>query len=117
MALQPTFGNVYKYFSVKLTFVASVVIFEAGSVVCAVAPSSEILILGRAVAGIGQAAMVAGGMAMIAYSVPVQKRAIYLGILTSVDCISSVVGPVVGGVLTDSIKLTWRFCFWINLRT
>ncbi|KAF5866589.1 hypothetical protein ETB97_011474 [Aspergillus alliaceus] len=50
-ALQPSYGRIYKIFSVKWGFLIAVLIFEIGSLICAVAPSSTVLIVGRAVAG------------------------------------------------------------------
>ncbi|QIX01703.1 hypothetical protein AMS68_007220 [Peltaster fructicola] len=112
-ALQPTFGKVFQYFDVKWVYVSALVIFELGSVICAVASTSMILIVGRAVAGIGAAAIFSGSMTILGYSVPLEKRAIYLGIMSSMFGLASVVGPIMGGALTDN--LSWRWCFWINL--
>lgn len=52
---QPTWGKVYKYFSLKYTYLLSIGIFELGSLICAVAPTSTALIVGRAISGIGGA--------------------------------------------------------------
>ena len=112
-AFQMSFGKIYTYWSMKWTFLTALVIFEVGSVVCATAPNSIALIVGRAVAGIGGSGLFSGVMTIIAYSVPLRKRALYLGGLTSMFGVSSVVGPLLGGVFTD--RLSWRWCFWINL--
>ena len=109
-SLQPSFGKIYTYFSVKWTYILALVIFELGSVICAAATSSTMLIVGRAVAGAGAAALFSGGMTIIAYSVPLRKRPIYIGFLSSMFGISSVIGPILGGAFTD--RLTWRWCFW-----
>lgn len=54
---QTTWGKAYKYFSLKYTFLLSIGIFELGSLICGVAPSSTTLIVGRAIAGVGGAGL------------------------------------------------------------
>lgn len=103
-SLQPSFGKIYTYFDVKYTYLSAVVIFEIGSVICAAATSSPMFIVGRAVAGAGSAALFSGGMNIIGYSVPLQKRPIYIAALSSMFGIASVVGPILGGVLTDKAR-------------
>ncbi|KAH6860625.1 MFS transporter [Alternaria rosae] len=112
-SLQPSFGKVYTYFDVKYTYLSALVLFEVGSVICAAATSSAMFIVGRAVAGAGAAALYSGGMTIIGFSVPLRKRAIYIAALSSMFGIASVVGPILGGALTD--RASWRWCFWINL--
>lgn len=112
-SLQPSFGKVYTYFDVKYTYLCALIIFEVGSVICAAATSSPMFIIGRAIAGAGAAALYSGGMTIIGFSVPLRKRAIYIAALSSMFGVASVVGPILGGAFTD--KLSWRWCFWINL--
>jgi MFS family permease len=61
-------GKIYTYFNVKWTFLIALLIFEVGSIICAVAPSSKVLILGRAVAGVGAAGYVEPGPKSTAYT-------------------------------------------------
>ena len=112
-SLQPSFGKVYTYFNIKWTYLSALLIFELGSIVCAAAKNSVMLIVGRAIAGAGAAALFSGGMTIVGYSVALRKRSLYISLLSSMFGISSVVGPILGGVLTD--RATWRWCFWINL--
>lgn len=100
-SLQPSFGKIYTYFNVKWTYMLALVIFEVGSVLCGAATSSTMLIVGRAVAGAGAAALFSGGMTIVGYSVPLRKRPIYIGLLSSMFGIASVVGPILGGAFTD----------------
>lgn len=106
-SLQPSFGKVYTYFNVKWTYIMALAIFEVGSVVCAAATNSTMLIVGRAVAGVGASALFSGGMTIIGYAVPLRQRALYIALLSSMFGISSVVGPILGGAFTD--RLTWRW--------
>ena len=95
-SLQPSFGKIYTFFNVKWTYVAALLIFEVGSIICGAAINSTMLIVGRAVAGIGASALFSGGMTIVAYSVPLRKRPIYIGVLSSTFGIASVVGPLLG---------------------
>ncbi|OAR02311.1 hypothetical protein LLEC1_00436 [Akanthomyces lecanii] len=110
--LQLSFGLVLKYYSTKHVLFVFTAIFEIGSIICAAAPTSSALIAGRAITGIGAAAIAPGVYLMITLIVPLQDRPKYLGSLGSAFGISSILGPVLGGYLTS---VTWRWCFWINL--
>ena len=112
-AFQSTWGKVYKYFPLKFSYEVSILIFEVGSLICAVANNSTTLIVGRAVAGAGGAGISSGAYTIIAFSVPIRKRPVYVGFLGSIFAVASVAGPLLGGAFTD--HLSWRWCFYINL--
>lgn len=110
---QLTYGKVYSLFSVKWVYLIAIFFFELGSLVCTVAPNSVALIAGRAVAGVGAAGMFSGPVIILADAVPLEKRPMYTGLVTGMFGVASIVGPFIGGVLTD--ESTWRWCFGINL--
>lgn len=97
-SFQSTFGKIYKLFPLKAGFLLAIVVFEIGSLLCGVAPNSTVLILGRAVAGMGAAGLGSGAYTIIAFCAPPSKRAAYTGLLGASYGVASVVGPLLGGV-------------------
>jgi len=128
MSFQPIFGRFYTFFDKRLTYLASILICEfdvrepvsytdvievvVGSIVCSTAPTSVALIIGRSISGMGAAGLLCGALSMFARTVPVKKRPIRIAIMTSMYGIAGVIAPTLGGVITDTPRLTWRFCFW-----
>ncbi|RYO87179.1 hypothetical protein DL766_003983 [Monosporascus sp. MC13-8B] len=115
MALLPTCGRLYAFYNIKWVYCTSLVVFELGSVVSAVAPNSMALIIGRAVSGMGAAGLVSGTPTILSYCVPLKKQAKLSPIILGLYSAGSAIGPLVGGSITDSKTLTWRFIFWLNL--
>jgi len=109
---QPLAGKTYTLFPKKLVYIAFVVIFEIGNLVSGAAPTSGAIIAGRAVAGLGASGVFAGGFVILTTIVPLHKRPIYMGTISSTFAIASIVGPVISGALTQN--LSWRWCFYIN---
>jgi MFS family permease len=74
------------------------------------APSSEVLIFGRIVAGMGGGGVMTGAFIIIAITAGPEYRSAYMGVLGVTFGCASVVGPLMGGALTDGPG--WRYCFW-----
>ncbi|KAF2762527.1 MFS general substrate transporter [Pseudovirgaria hyperparasitica] len=109
-----SFGKAYGVFDVKWLFIASLVMFEAGSALCGGAPSMNALIVGRVWAGAGGAGMYLGALNIVAINTSNKERPLYtslIGLFWGAGCI---LGPVIGGAFADSAA-TWRWAFYINL--
>ncbi|KIA75776.1 hypothetical protein HK57_00390 [Aspergillus ustus] len=110
---QSTWGKIYKYFPLRIAYLCAIIIFEVGSLICGVAPSSTVFIIGRAIAGLGSAGVGCGSYTIVTLIAAPKQRAVYTGLLGAVFGIGSVLGPLLGGVFASTT--TWRWCFYINL--
>ncbi|EHK16207.1 uncharacterized protein TRIVIDRAFT_64982 [Trichoderma virens Gv29-8] len=110
---QSAWGKIYKFFPLKTSYLIAIFIFELGSLICAVAPSSTALIVGRAFAGVGAAGIGSGSYTIIGFSASPKSRPMFTGIVGTSYGVAAAVGPLIGGAFAD--KVSWRWCFYINL--
>ena len=107
-------GSLGDNFGRKKVMLIGVVIFCAGSIVCALAGSSAELVIGRVIMGVGAAASEPGTLSMIRHIYPESKaRARALGAWAAVSGLALAMGPVLGGALVGF--WSWRAVFWFNL--
>jgi hypothetical protein len=110
---QPLTGKIYTYFPLKYSFLVFLGTFELGSLICALAKSSAMLVIGRAVAGMGSSGLVNGSLTIIAVAAHPSKRPTLLAVVMAMAGAGQLLGPLIGGALTEHVS--WRWCFYINL--
>jgi len=107
-------GSLGDRYGRKRLFLTGLTIFTVGSLLCAVAPTTTLLILGRLVQGVGAAAVAPGALSLLVQGFPDrQQQARMIGMWGACVALAIVVGPLVGGVLTDAFG--WPAIFLINL--
>src|ERR1700685_3574560 len=112
-ASTPVWGKFGDLYGRKRLYLASVVVFLAGSALSGAAQSMTGLIAARAPQGLGAGGIGAGAFALIASLVPPRERGRYQGMTASVMATGTVGGPLLGGAVTG--HLGWRWVFYINI--
>ncbi|HVB61108.1 MAG TPA: MFS transporter, partial [Ktedonobacteraceae bacterium] len=106
-------GSLGDHFGRRRVFAIGIAIFTVSSIWCGLAPDLLALILGRAIQGIGGALLVPGSLAIISASFSEEQRGRAFGTWSGFTSVTSVVGPVLGGVLVQ--YASWRWVFFLNV--
>ena len=96
----------------RAVFAQSLGLFAAGSLLVAAAPSFELLLLGRAIQAFGAGGIFPVASAVIAETVPEERRGRTLGLIGAVFGLAFLLGPLLGGLL---LRFSWRWLFLINV--
>jgi EmrB/QacA subfamily drug resistance transporter len=97
----------------RLLLAVGLALFAAGSAACALAPGIGWLIADRAIQGAGAAAIMPPALALLNAAFPPERRGWAMGIFGGVTALAAVVGPILGGAITQGVS--WRWIFWVNV--
>jgi MFS transporter, DHA2 family, methylenomycin A resistance protein len=107
-------GDIADLIGRRRVFVIGLLLFGGSSVICALAPSVSILVAGRAIQGLGAAAILPTSLAIINHAFAgSEERTKAIGFWAALGSVALIAGPLAGGALVDSIS--WRAIFWLNL--
>lgn len=107
----PIWGKLSDLFDKKLLIQTALGIYVVGSLICAFAPSVLVMIVGRALQGVGAGGTAALTQVILAAVIPARQRGRYSGYVGATFALGTVAGPLLGGVIVDTSWLGWRFCF------
>jgi EmrB/QacA subfamily drug resistance transporter len=94
-------------------YIAGLILFTAASAACALAPNADLLILARAVQGLGAALVSPLSLTILAGSFPAERRSTIVGIWGAIGGLAVAGGPLVGGLVVQG--LSWHWIFWLNV--
>lgn len=112
-AVTPLYGKASDIYGRRVVLLFGIAVFMLGSIACALAPNILVLILARAVQGLGGGGLISLAQTIFADIMPPRERAKYQALIATVFITSSLAGPVLGGFFAE--HLHWSLIFWINV--
>jgi EmrB/QacA subfamily drug resistance transporter len=109
----PITGKLTDIYGRKYFYLGGLIIFLSGSVLCGISQTMNQIIIFRALQGIGAGVIMANAFTVIGDLFPPAVRGKYQGFMSAVFGVSSIVGPTLGGYITDN--LSWHWVFFVNL--
>ena len=104
-------GRIGDIFGRRRTLLAGIALFGIASVFCAIAPSATVVIIFRAVQGLGAALIFPVSVSVLTNTLPAEKSSHAIGLAYGIAGLGNAAGPLVGGLLTQT--LGWRAVFWL----
>ncbi|WP_328561418.1 DHA2 family efflux MFS transporter permease subunit [Streptomyces coelicoflavus] len=114
-ASTPLWGKLADQFSKKALVQIALVVFVIGSVVAGLAQNPAMLITARAIQGLGAGGLSALAQIIMAAMIAPRERGRYSGYLGATFAVATVGGPLLGGVITDTSWLGWRWCLYVGV--
>ncbi|WP_329065942.1 MFS transporter [Streptomyces sp. NBC_01429] len=114
-ATTPLWGKLSDLFSKKLLVQIALTIYVLGSVVAGLSQNAGMLIACRVVQGVGVGGLSALAQIVMAAMISPRERGRYSGYLGATFAVATVGGPLLGGVITDTSWLGWRWCFYVGV--
>ncbi|AZM76825.1 MFS transporter [Streptomyces sp. KPB2] len=114
-ASTPLWGKLADLFSKKALVQIALIVFVIGSVVAGLAQNPAMLITARAIQGLGAGGLSALAQIIMAAMIAPRERGRYSGYLGATFAVATVGGPLLGGVITDTSWLGWRWCLYVGV--
>ncbi|MEU6292511.1 MDR family MFS transporter [Streptomyces sp. NPDC046988] len=114
-ASTPLWGKLADQFSKKVLVQSALIVFVVGSLVAGLAPNPATLITARVIQGLGGGGLSALAQVVLAAMISPRERGRYSGYLGATFAVATVGGPLLGGVITDTSWLGWRWCLFVGI--